>query len=82
MSEHDLQRDAKRRGLLVAAIAGLALIALGVALFFLGMNFEEPADRLATRSVPAIAPIALSVTGVIVALGGVVMIVRGLRSRV
>lgn len=67
--------------MIVGVIAGFVLLALGVGLVVLGVTFEEPAQRLATRSVPTLAPVALSVAGGGVGLGGLVMIVRGLRAR-
>lgn len=80
-SEDALSRGTRRRGILVSAIAGLVIVGLGAVLFYLGMTFEEPAERIATRSVPRAAPIALSVGGAIVALGGLVVAVRGMRRR-
>lgn len=81
MSEDELRRDAQRQGMVIALIVGLVLIGIGVVLFFLGSSFEEPRERLATRSVPAFAPIALSVAGALVAVTGVVVMFRGVRSR-
>ena len=76
-----LGRDTKRRGIMIATIAGLALIGLGVVMVWLGVTFVEPAERIATRSVPKAAPIALDAVGVVIALAGLWTIIRGLRAR-
>jgi hypothetical protein len=79
--DQGLSRDANKRGILISLIACLVLVGLGAAMLYLSMTFEEPAERLATRSVPAIAPIALSIGGVIVALGGSALVIFGQRGR-
>ncbi|HSD88742.1 MAG TPA: hypothetical protein VLB44_14540 [Kofleriaceae bacterium] len=80
-SEDGLSRSTKRRAVVVFAIAGLTLVAIGALLFYLGATFEEPAERLSTRSVPSIAPKALCAGGVAVALAGLWMAVRGATRR-
>jgi hypothetical protein len=76
-----LSRRAYQRAILISAIACLALIGLGSIMLYVGMTFVEPAERLATRSVPQLAPIALSLGGLIVALGGSALVIFGKRSR-
>jgi len=76
-----LQRDTRKRGATIGMITGGVLILFGIALSYFGGTFEEPAERLATRSVPAIAPIALVIGGVGLAIAGLVFVVRGLRKR-
>jgi hypothetical protein len=76
----DLQRDAKKRTVWILAIVGIVVVAVGGALLALGVTYEEPHERLATRSVPQGAPIALVVAGVLAALVGLWMLVKSLRA--
>lgn len=80
MSEADLSRSARRRSVVVISIAGLFTVAVGALLFYLGITYEEPAERLATRPVGSTAPIVLTIAGAIVALFGLVLVVVGARS--
>ena len=74
--EDALRNDTRRRGMLAGAIAGLALVALGAFLVYLGATWVEPAERVSTRSVPKVATIGLCVAGVLVGLSGIWIAIR------
>jgi protein-S-isoprenylcysteine O-methyltransferase Ste14 len=77
--ERALSRDAKRRARQVGLVVGVVLAALGMVMVFLGVTWVEPTERLGSRSVPAIAPIALGIAGGLVILAGVYSMLRALR---
>jgi hypothetical protein len=80
MSDADFSRIAKRRSAVAIATAGVVTLAVGALLFYLGITYVEPAERIATRAVGGTAPIVLSIAGGLVALFGIVLVVVGLRS--
>ncbi len=77
----NLRRDSERRGRNVVVIAGVALIAVGALLAFLGLTYEHPPERLAMRDVPRGAEYGLLAGGIGAAVLGLVALVRALRSR-
>ncbi len=77
--ELTLNRDGNRRRRLVGLVAALVLAALGTFMFYLGVTWQEPTERLGSRSVGAYAPIGLSIAGAIVVLGGMFWVLRATR---
>lgn len=77
----DLRRDSERRGRNVVMIVGVVLIALGALLAFLGLTYEHPAQRLATKTVPRGAEYGLIAGGIGAAVLGLVVLVRAMLSR-
>ena len=69
-----------RTGAIVAAIAGVALLALGGFLVYLGATYVEPAERIATRPVGDVPPFVLRIVGGAIGLVGIV-IAAGSRRR-
>ncbi len=74
-----LNRAGKRQRRLVGLVAALVLAALGTFMFYLGVTWHEPAERLGSRPVGAFAPIGLSIAGAIVVLGGIFWVARAMR---
>jgi hypothetical protein len=72
----DLKRDTNRRLVRILAVVGIVLLAVGGGLLALGLTYDEPPQRLATKSVPRGAEIALIVAGALSALVGVAMLLR------
>jgi hypothetical protein len=75
----ELERYSRKRGARVMLVMGVGVMLLGIVLVALGYSYEEPTERIATRDVPAAAPIGLMIFGGFVALGGIWMIVRARR---
>jgi len=76
----ELKRDARKRDVKVLVIVGVVLLLVGAGVFGLGLTFEEPAERLATKPVPRGAEYALMIGGVLLALAGVGMLVKSVRA--
>ena len=75
----DLKRDTRKRSVKILAIMGTVLALAGIGVAALGFTFEEPAERIATRSVPHGAEYGLIILGAIVALAGIGFVVQAVR---